>query len=256
MGARWWVAVVLVLAVATACGQNAEPDPPRAAASGSPGPVQVPDLTGRTGRDARETLRALGLRPVVHAVRGSGCAPPGVLSQRPRAGRIVGPRTRVVVEVNGSASLGCGIELPPADDALAPFARDLIAMARGGVPPPFTDEVGLYLGNRLIETVAAASLADPRAWRICPPEGAYAAFVCPFSARDHLRGWPGRLTLTAAAAAHSCAHSATAPPGWRALRRVTITPDENLDCTSYWAVELYVDDRGRIASVNLVRSEP
>jgi hypothetical protein len=161
-----------------------------------------------------------------------------------------------VVEVNSGSSRECGIDLPPVDDGLARMARGFIAFANGGALPPFVEEVGLHLGNRLIESAPATSLVAPKAWRICPPEGGYAAFVCPFSARDHVAQWEGRLVLTSAAASHPCAHPADPPAAWASLRRVTITPDESLACPSYWAVELYVDDEGRIAAVNLVRSEP
>lgn len=219
------------------------------------GPVRVPDLAGMSGRAAASELRAIGLRPVVHLVLGSACAPPGVLRQQPEAGRSVDARSRVSVEVN-SAVGECGIDLPPATDELVRVARAFIEYARGGEVPSLSEDVELYLGSRLIESASAASLADPARWRICPPEGGYAAFVCPFSARDHVQRWPGRLAITSAAATHPCAHPADPPETWADLRRVTITPDEGLSCPSYWAVELYVDDCDRIRSVNLVRSEP
>lgn len=219
------------------------------------GPVRVPDLTGLTGRAAARELRAVGLRPRLLSGDGSACLPPGVLRQRPKAGRLIDPRTRVRVEVN-SAVGECGIDLPPATAELAGIARSFIHFANGGQLPQFSDEIGLHLGNRLIDSAPASSLAAPEVWRICPPEGGYAAFVCPFSARDHVARWQGRLAVTSLAASHPCAHPSEPPTAWSDLRRVTITPDESLSCPSYWAVELYVDDCDRINAVNLVRSEP
>jgi hypothetical protein len=37
---------------------------------------------------------------------------------------------------------------------------------------------------------------------------------------------------------------------------VTLAPDEDLDCTSYWAIQLFVNDVGQIVAANVVWAEP
>lgn len=37
---------------------------------------------------------------------------------------------------------------------------------------------------------------------------------------------------------------------------MTLTPDEPLGCTDYWAVQLFVNDVGQVVAVNTVLAEP
>ncbi|MCY7287030.1 MAG: hypothetical protein LH624_01945, partial [Cryobacterium sp.] len=69
--------------------------------------------------------------------------------------------------------------------------------------------------------------------------------------------WPRPLAITGKPPTNSCAH----PTPLNALRAggtaaVTLTPDEELDCSSYRAVQLAVSDVGQIVVANLVLAEP
>lgn len=232
----------------------AHPYPPSATAS----PITVPDVAGLSAQEARVAIRAAGLLPEVRQQLGTACRLRGAIDQRPAAGSLAQPGSEVVVDVNLGGSGHCGLDLPAPSDDLRRLARAFIAFARDtGSPPPMSEVVALHLGHRLIASRVRAELRDSGAgWRICPPEGAYAAWSCPFSGPWHVRNAEGPLAVTSAPAAHLCLAQADRPPGLAGMDRVTITPDELTSCLSYWAIELYVTGAGRIAAVDVLRSEP
>lgn len=228
---------------------------PEGGRSSAPGaPVAVPDVIGLRGREAQEAIRKSGLRPVRHPSLMSACTPRGVYAQRPEAGEAVSDGARVVVEVNTGGYGECGLDLASAEARPTKVAERFVDFANGTGTVSLAPMVDLHLGNVLVETRAAEDLGEARAWRLCVPY--YAARTCPFSAVETVGDWPGALALTGAAAEHPCAHPGPPPREWAERRRVTITPDEGLSCVDYWAVELYLDDTGRITATNVVWAEP
>jgi hypothetical protein len=166
--------------------------------------------------------------------------------------------SRVTVEVNVGATGECGLELPAAPPELDRVARLFERFARGrSATPPADTPVTLYLGGVEQKVVTHASWQRPRAWRLCPPGGGYAGRTCAFSAVDTIRSHIGPLATTTQAPAHACAHPqplSAADVGGR--YSVTLTPGEPLDCTSWWAVQLFVNDVRQVVAVNTVWAEP
>lgn len=218
--------------------------------------VPVPSVVGLPAAEARAAVREAGLRPDVRHVTGTACLPRGrVLGQRPRSGadRLAG--ARVAIDVNTGALRQCGLDLPAPDPVWLRRVADLfVAFARGAQDtPPSAAPVTLYLGGAEQRVLPGRALDDRARWELCPPEGHYAARTCPFSAVAVIRGHPGPLAVTSARPAHSCASPARLRGG---PNTVTITPDESLDCTSYWAVQLLVNDVAQVVGVDLVWAEP
>jgi hypothetical protein len=158
----------------------------------------------------------------------------------------------------GPAPEAASLDLPPADEVAAPVAELFARFARGERPPhgpPVDTPVDLYLGNRYLATLPAARARDPEAWEGCL-EGGYAGRTCPFSWTRPIADYAGSLAITSAAPEHPCAHPGPLPAELEAYHAVTLTPDESLDCTSYWAVQLFVNDVGQVVAANLVWAEP
>jgi hypothetical protein len=160
-----------------------------------------------------------------------------------------------VIEVSGGGLRQCGLDLPPPEPAwLNRVATLFIAFAHGAQrTPPSDTPVTLFLGGLQQRVLDGDELADRERWRLCPPEGTYAACTCPFSAVEAIDRHTGPLAVTSAGPEHACAHPAALAGGGHT---VTITPDESLDCTSFWAVQLQVNDVQQVVAVNLVWAEP
>jgi hypothetical protein len=221
--------------------------------------VNVPAVVGLKEDGAREILEAAGFRIESHITQVSACADPGqVLAQDPAAGALATRGATVTLDVTGDSGGECGLDLPPADEVAAPVAELFARFARGERPPhgpPVDTPVDLYLGNRYLATLPAARARDPEAWEGCL-EGGYAGRTCPFSWTRPIADYAGRLAITSAAPEHPCAHPGPLPAELEAYHAVTLTPDESLDCTSYWAVQLFVNDVGQVVAANLVWAEP
>lgn len=265
---RTLLATVIVIALAVLClgcdGEGSQlPVPSPAASRTAPEPTSapspervrrmlVPSLRTVPVSTARTLVRGAGLHLEVARVLGTACRPRGeVLRQRPRAGAQVPVGSSVRVEANGGGMGRCGLGLPAAPPLLDRLARHFVAFARGEQDHPPTDTpVTLYLGGRQVATVMPD---DPRAtWQVCPPEGGYAGFVCPFSALEQVAR-AEQLAVTSRPPEHPCAHPRELGG---APYSVTITPDESLACPSYWGVQLIVNQVNQLTGVNLVRSEP
>lgn len=221
-----------------------------------PPAVAVPSVEGLPVPQARAALREAGLVVEVRHVTGTACLPRGrVLDQHPRAGvrRLAG--LLVAIEVNNGALRHCGLGLPaPEPPWLDRVAELFVLFARGERDtPPSDTPVTLFLGGREQRVLPGHELADRERWRLCPAEGAYAGRSCPFSAPEVIGRHVGPLAVTSVAPGHACASPAAVPGG---PHTVTITPDEALDCTSYWAVQLQVNDVAQVVGVNLVWAEP
>jgi len=219
----------------------------------------VPLLTSLSLAEARARVLDSGLRLRAHKVMGTACRPIGeVLAQRPASDRMVALGSRVFVRVNGEAAGECGRDLPAAPPQLDRLARAFEKFARGPLSnPPADTPVTLYLGGVRAKVVTWETWERRTAWRTCPPAGVYAGGSCPFSAVDMIRSHVGPLATTSLAPGHACADpeplSATDAGG---RYSVTLTPDESLDCTGYWAVQLLVNDVDQLVAVNLVMAEP
>jgi hypothetical protein len=67
----------------------------------------------------------------------------------------------------------------------------------------------------------------------------------------------GRIAATNRAPHHPCANPRPLPKRLSPYQRVTLTRAASLDCTSFFAAQLFLHDGGgRIAAVNLVLAEP
>jgi hypothetical protein len=122
---------------------------------------------------------------------------------------------------------------------------------------PADTPIDLYVGGVLAKTIPSEQQGDQSAWQGCPDGGDhYAARDCPISALAPLSDWAGRIAITSEAPSHPCAHPAKLPSSLLAYGDVTLTPDAGLDCTSYFAVQLFVNDVGQIVAANVVWAEP
>ena len=220
-------------------------------------PLTLPLLSGRPVRQARRTLEGMGLEAEVVPVRGSACVPHGeVLKQRPAWRSEVAAGSTVILVVNRSPKAACGLGLWEPSDILRRAGGRFAAFARGDIAAlPADTPITLFLGG--VRRGVVEEPTDGPSWRVCPPGGSYAGRVCPFSAVEVVADWPGPLAITGDPPSHVCAH----PTPFDARRNggaaaVTITPDEELDCASYWAVQLAVNDVGQIVASNLVLAEP
>jgi hypothetical protein len=104
--------------------------------------------------------------------------------------------------------------------------------------------------------IPAARITERTQWETCPGGVGYAARSCPISPLTPFEFYPGPIAATSQAPAHVCVPAWDLPERLDGYRTVTLTPDEGRDCTSYFAVQLFVNDVGQIVAVNLVLSEP
>lgn len=219
---------------------------------------QIPDVAGLHVGRATAALTEIGLEVRRLDVLGTACLPRGqVLDQRPRPGTKIVAGRRITLEMNAGALGQCGLGAPAASPELDRVARLFETFAHDPLAgPPSDTPVALYLGGHQRKVVAHADWKRPAAWRLCPP-GGYAGRTCSFSAVDLIRSHIGPLATTPLAPEHNCAHPkplAAADAG--GTHSVTLTPDEQLDCTSYWGVQLIVNDVGQVVAVNVVIAEP
>lgn len=107
----------------------------------------------------------------------------------------------------------------------------------------------LGVGGRARTTLSEQQAADPRRWRFAEP-------FADLSALDVLASSEGRYRVDLGPHPH-CVGPVKPPP--RVLdgrRQISITPRGALDsCLDWWAVDLFVDDAGRIEGVTLIRWE-
>ena len=104
-------------------------------------------------------------------------------------------------------------------------------------------------------TIDGRTASDSPSWEVCPEARYYAARTCPFSSLQPFRDIPGPVAISSTAPSHPCAKPATLPSRFRALQNITLTPDTELTCAEYVAVQLFVD-QGQIVAANLVWAEP
>lgn len=221
----------------------------------------VPDVVGEELASARDTMVERGLGVRVFKGVGSACLPTGaVVSQQPGPGRRVETGSRVTLVVSPHWPGECGRALPPASQELQDIGDRFVAFARdaasGPEGIPADTPVQFYIGGRLAKVVPSTRLSERHVWHGCPGEIGYAGRTCPVSLWEPFVEYPGPIAMTTLEPAHSCVHGWTLPANLDAYRSVTLTPDEDRDCTSYFAVELFVNDVHQIVAINLVMSEP
>ncbi len=218
----------------------------------------IPDFTEKPVGVARMTALALGLRARVVNSAGSACLPRRtVLEQRPAQGTQVAAGSRVLLVINSGGFGTCGLHLPAAPRDLRRIADLFADFARDKSPgPPADTPVDLYVGGVLQRAIPSGDVSDRRQWRVCPGGIGYAARSCPISALVPFVEYPGPIAATTRPPTHPCLAATELPGSLEVYRAVTLTPDENRDCTSYFAVQLFVNDAGQIIAVNLVLSEP
>lgn len=220
----------------------------------------VPDVVGQLADEAGQGLEDAGLSVETHTTQLSACEEDHkVLAQDPEPGTYVAPGSTVTLDVNRNSGGQCGLGLPSVRSGLRRVAELFVAFAREDHPagPPVDTPVDLYIGNEFLHTISAAASMRQDSWRGCPAAGFYAGRTCPFSFVTPIDDYPGPIAYTSQRPDHPCLpESPDLPEGLSAYHEVTVTPDEQLDCTSYWAVQLFVNDVSQIVAANIVWSEP
>lgn len=221
--------------------------------------VSVPDVTGLRAGPATSTLNEIGLRVRRVDVTGTACRPRGlVLAQTPRAGTEVQTGRRVRIELNNGAMRDCGLAAGGAGADLQRVAKLFVRFARGkNSAPPADTPVTLLVGGEQTKVIPGEVQPRTRAWASCPTEGYYAGRTCPINPVRTIAEHVGPLAFWTETPGHACANPRPVAPGdVGATYSVSLTPDEGLDCTSWWAVELFVNDVGQVVAVNTVWAEP
>ena len=115
--------------------------------------------------------------------------------------------------------------------------------------------VEIGLGRQLIVKRAARELRDPTAWRIKVNEY-FRAHVGPFSALRLLANNRHALRVSVGEHPH-CASPPTPPPQQAvALRRVSLQPSGGYSCLSWFSVDAFVGNDGRVRAITLDLWEP
>lgn len=142
---------------------------------------------------------------------------------------------------------------PGVAPSAAAVADQLVAFARGtGGPPPLADRVGLYHNDLLFRRLSRRTLASPAYWvyTSCPPDSPCIspAGISPLRTLAALDG-PAAMSPTPS----TCPpHPVTSELDLEYLTLVRLDEPEPASCDAAWAVEVYVDTDGRIATVNLL----
>ncbi len=225
---------------------------------GSGQSISVPAVTSLSRSKASATLGRAGLAVREERVGGVplGCwRDYYVLAQNPGPDAEAAPGTPVVLTTR---LLPCGSD--PTDPL--GLGRAFVAWAReDGEPPAFADEVGLYVGNRRLGTVAGPDLAaDPEAWQV-RLEG-YAerdpVFSAPQAVAEVDADRAGGLVAGLDPQQGAFCPDAVAPPPQHTggLWAQTIEPAEPASCVDAFQVQLWVDADDRVSAVNLLLGSP
>lgn len=164
-------------------------------------------------------------------------------------------------------ALGEGDGVEPRDqDLVRRFARFALEPEPAGLTM-FTDEVRIGLGQDLRPT-RATDLDDPRTWTF--DLDGYRGYAGPANLLDTLREqllvassnlWRENtpdLVVTVGDYARCAGPPGPVPPGLGGYRHVAIQPHSDMydSCLQWFALDLYLDDTGRIAAVSLDLWEP
>lgn len=203
------------------------------------GRIRVPALQGFPIKRAKSVIRDACL---VADIKGAGEV---VKTQQPAPGTFVAPGDTVHINMASVSTELHGV------------AQRFLNFAKGQLDGiPADTPVDMYLGGVLAKTISSEEQPQRAAWQACPEGGGYAGRVCPVSALALLAEHRGRIVFTASEPSHPCAHPTAPPESLQAYQTVTLTPAEDQDCSSYFGVQLFVNDMSQIVAVNVVMSEP
>ena len=152
------------------------------------------------------------------------------------------------------AFAGCETELDRDDllNEFVAFAREPTDQTWTSVP--FADRVQLGLGDRLLKTRSAHALRDPAAWMLDVDH--FRGGVGPFSPLEVLAASEGSLEYREGSYRRCASPSRPPPRPVSGLRRLSIQPHEPVSCLRWFAVDVFVDERGDIRAVTLDLWEP
>jgi hypothetical protein len=215
----------------------------------------IPDVVGLPLAEARDDVTAAGYPALVQQVE--TCHPRrDVVEQAPSQQAVeedgdddphwYGPVT-LVVEVPHSIRDCAGL-----DAAAHEFRR----FARGGPPPAWAPEVQQLLGYAPWATVTASMADDPATWSLCSAGSPDSCAVSPLvvAGRD-VEVETGEFSdVTRLPAGQSCEliDRGALPSGLAVERQIVMYPAEPTSCDDDWAIWLWIDDAGRITTVNLL----
>jgi hypothetical protein len=218
----------------------------------------IPDVVGLPLTEARDRVTAAGYPARVE--EHETCQPRrGVVEQAPTQSAVeqdagddpgwYGPVT-LVVEVPHTVR-DCA--------ALDAAARGFVRFAQGGPPPAWAPEVQQLLGYTPWATVAAAAADDPATWSLCSGSAPQDCEVSPLvvAGRAGEVGTGEFADVTRLPDGQTCEliDRGGLPSGLSVDRQVVMYPASPTSCDDDWAVWLWVDDDGRITTVNLLVPE-
>lgn len=221
-------------------------------------PEPVPDVVGLPLAQARDKVAAAGYPSLLEELE--TCHPrSGVVEQAPTQQAVdedddddpnwYGPVT-LVVEVPHTVR-DC--------DRLDAAAQGFLRFARGGPPPAWAPEVQQLLGYALWDTVAASAADDPATWALCSASSPDDCAVSPLlvAARDVEVETDESSDVTRFPDRETCEliDLGGLPSGLLVERQIVVYPAELQSCDDDWAIWLWIDERGRITTVNLLVPE-
>lgn len=218
----------------------------------------IPDVVGLPLAEARDRVTAAGYPARVE--EHETCQPRrGVVEQAP---------TQTAVEQDAEDDPGwygpitLVVEVPHTVRdcvALDAAARGFIRFARGGPPPAWAPEVEQLLGYAPWATVAAAAADDPATWSLCSGIASQDCEVSPLVvAGRHGEVATGEFAdVTRVPDGEFCEliDRGGLPSGLSVEKQVVLYPAAPASCDDDWAVWLWIDDDGRITTVNLLVPE-
>lgn len=209
------------------------------------------DVVGNSVADATRRLESQGY--VVDPVARVDCQSVGlVTAQQPYPDADVEPGAVVHVaftEADGPC-LKDRLTIPTDESATADA---FVAFARGGEAPLFAETVDVYWSDFRDLELTGDDRSDPSAWQYeCPPT-ASCADPAPPSPLDVLAAYDGPVVQSPTVS--TCpAHPRRNGLDVDGLTLVRLDEPEPASCDDTFAVELYLDDAGRIAAVDLLLS--
>jgi hypothetical protein len=218
---------------------------PRLSAATS-GPV--PDVVGLTLAEARGAVTDAGFTARIEELE--TCAPrDGVVEQAPTQSDLEEdleddpgwPEVVTLVVEVPHTSRDCAA----LDAAAATFVR----FARGGPPPVWSPHVQQLFGYALRDRITAEQADDRSAWSFCTDTSTADCDLSP-------------LVVAGAAEVETAEWRETSeceltdygglPSGLDPEDHIVLFPAKPQGCTADWAVELWIDGRGRVSAVNLL----
>ncbi|WP_309646948.1 PASTA domain-containing protein [Nocardioides sp.] len=218
----------------------------------------IPDVVGLSLTEARDRVTAAGYPARIE--KQEACHPRrGVVEQAPIQQDLEedreddpgwrGPVT-LVVEVPHTTRDCAGL-----DAAASAFLR----FARGGPPPTWAPEVQQLLGYAPWATVTAAAANDPASWSLCSGVTPQDCEVSPLvvAGRDGEVETGEFSDVTRFPQGDTCEliDLGGLPNGLPVEKQIVLYPVELTSCDDDWSVWLWIDDEGRITTVNLLVPE-